>query len=52
MTKLYRVKVLGTMYSYEKYVAAKSEEAAVNKAKKRFKYSIVKVHEELGEILL
>jgi hypothetical protein len=51
MKNLYIVKVLGRMYSYEKYVVAKTENEAEEKAKKRFKYSSVRVIEELGEVI-
>lgn len=52
MTKLYLVKILGRMYSYERYVAAKNKEMAEAKAQKRFKFSVVKVMDEMGEVIL
>ncbi len=51
MRNLYIVKVLGMTFSYEKYVVAKTEQEAEEKAKKRFKFSSVRVIEELGEVI-
>lgn len=51
MNQLFIVKLTGSCFSYEKYVVAKTRQAAEEKAKKRFKYSVVRVIDELGEVL-
>jgi hypothetical protein len=46
------VRVEGKLYSYKKFVAAKSREHAEEKARRRFRFSDVRVEEEMGDIIV